>query len=237
MIFKHLLPQARAWQLTINKQLKQFFEGLTVALIDDTRTFLDEIFQDIDPAETRELDTWETQFGLPNTSLSEADRRNRLDAAWKATGGQSPRYIQDTLQDNGFDVYVHEWWVPGTEPAVGVKSCVAARNAATILVSPKYPLVNIVLETTPDLIVLAGEAIAQAGEVDAQAGNYIDFKDARREYVTPLNSDQHHYFLYIGAASFGTLAQIDSGRRDEFEALCLKICPCHLWLGMIVEYV
>jgi hypothetical protein len=237
MIFKHLLPRARSWRITIDKTLKQFFEGLTVALIDDIKTILDEVFQDINPAETTKLDTYENQFGLPATDLTIADRRTRLDAAWKSTGGQSPRYIQDTLQDNGFNVYVHEWWVPGTEPAVNVKSCVAARNAATILVSPKYPLVNIVLETTPDYIVLAGEAIAQAGEADAQAGNYIDFKDERRTYITPLNTDYHHYFLYIGGSSFGTLASIDANRRDEFEALCLKICPCHLWLGMLVQYV
>ncbi len=43
-IFKHLLPNARAWRLTIDKQLRQFFDGLSRALGDDIKLFFDEIW-------------------------------------------------------------------------------------------------------------------------------------------------------------------------------------------------
>lgn len=236
MIFKHLLPRARAWSLTIRKRLREFFEGLTVALIDDIREFLDYVWRDVDPAETREPGAWEAQFGLPDTALSESARRDRLDAAWKASGGQSPSYIQETLRANGFDVYVHEWWVPGTEPAVGVQGDATPRNASTTLVDPAYTLVNIVLTSEPDYIVLAGETGMEAGEQLAEAGNYLNFTEKRKDYGLP-GSDGWPFMLYIGGQAFGTFASIGADRRDEFEALCLRICPCQLWLGMIVQYI
>ena len=56
-IFKHLLPNARAWRITVQKQLREFFEGLT-GLIDDTKEFHDGVYNDIDPETTREHDMW-----------------------------------------------------------------------------------------------------------------------------------------------------------------------------------
>ncbi len=117
-VFKHVLPNARAWRVTVDKTLRQFFEGLT-GLPEDVKEFYDLVFSDINPQLTRELVSWESQFALPDTVLTEQQRRDRLDATWKALGGQSPRYIQDTLQAAGFDVYVHEWWVPSVEHPTG----------------------------------------------------------------------------------------------------------------------
>lgn len=265
-IFKHLLPQAKAWNLTINKRLREFIDGLSQTG-DSIATFFDSLWLELFPATTGELTAWEKQFGLRDTGLTTQERRDRLDAAWQALGGQSPRYIQDTLQANGFDVYVHEWWVPGTEPAPGVKACVAPRNPTLYLrrvtgpsayivecgelvaecgevvaeagnsVDPTgYPLVNKVFVSTPDLITLCGEAVAECGEAEALCGNYIVFTEALREYIIPDDSTKWPYFLYIGGAVFGELARVDPKRREEFEDLCLKICPAQNWIGVIVEY-
>lgn len=112
-IFKHLLPRAKAWTITkTTKTLRKFFEGLVSPLITDTRTFFDLIWYDLFPETTRELTQWEAVFGLKNGDLTTSERIARLDGLWKATGGQDPQYIQDTLQTSGFDVYVHEWWEP-----------------------------------------------------------------------------------------------------------------------------
>ena len=135
-VFKHLLPRARAWRLTPAKRLRSFFEGLANTPA-DVKTFSDSVYQDIDPQSTRELDAWDQQFGLPDVGLSDQDRRDRLDAAWKARGGQDPKYIQDTLQAAGFDVYVHEWWepVPGRPGGGSINGDVTptARNPFTYL--------------------------------------------------------------------------------------------------------
>lgn len=265
-IFKHLLPNGRAWRITIDKQLRRFFEGLSGAG-SDVKAFFDGVYADVFPQTTRALGRWEQQFALPDTGLDEQQRRDRLSATWKALGGQDPRYIQDTLRANGFDVYVHEWWIPGTQPAVGVKGCATARNplfhlrreftgvvsgvncgealalcgeefavAGNSTEPQGYPLVNKLTSTTPDEVTLCGEEAAQCGEPEAICGNYFQFREVPRNYVVPLDPDKWPYFLYIGGETFGDLATVDVTRRNEFETLCLKICPAQQWLGMLVQY-
>lgn len=266
--FKHLLPHGRAWRLTTAKNLRNFFTGLAEALGPPIKTFVDAVWLDIFPADTRELSEWEAQWGLPSTGITDAERRDRLSATWKALGGQNPDYVQNTLRSNGFDVYVHEWWAPGTEPAVGVKQCVTPRSPLQYLrreftnrtlgvecgealaacgedfadagngVEPRgYPLVNRTLQTVADILPLCGEAVAECGEVEASCGNYLEFVTQLRDYTVPSDPSKWPYFLYIGATDINDIAQVDPKRRDEFEALCLKICPAQQWLGILVEYV
>ena len=152
-IYQHLLPRARTfffWQDSTTQrfksQLRQFFEGLS-GLPGDARSFLDDRWDDVRPTTTTQLDEWEEQFALPNSGLSEAQRRTRLDAAWEAVGGQSPRYLQDIVQASGFDVFVHDWW---ELPVVGAP---VARDPREFLTAGG-----------PQLAVLCGEPEALCGE-------------------------------------------------------------------------
>lgn len=266
-IFKHLLPHAKAWRITIDKTLREFFNGLTTTG-SDVKDFIDGVWLDIFPEDTRELSEWEQQWGLRDAGLTTQERRDRLDATWKALGGQDPKYIQDTLRNNGFDVYVHEWWAPGTEPAVGVRAQATVRSPLLYIrrqytetysgvecgealaecgesfalagngVEPRgYPLVNRIFRTQPDIEPLCGEALAEAGESIATCGSYTTFRTDYQNYIVPSNTAYWPYFLYIGAADINDIAQVDPKRRDEFEELCLKICPAQQWLGILVEYV
>lgn len=265
-IFKHLLPRARAWKITVDKSLRRLFNGLSGAG-SDLKDFVDGVWSDAFPDTTRELDEWEGQLALPGVVLTEQERRDRIAAAWKATGGQSPGYIQDTLRGAGFDVYVHEWWEPGTEPAVGVAGCATARNPLLVLrrrysdegyvwtcgtadatagnpdvtcggtvEPPGYPLVNKVTKTVPDYVNTCGNPDVTCGNLDATCGNYSQFRDVREDYIIPLDPDKWAHFLYIGGAAYGDLATVPVTRRDEFERLCLKIAPTQAWLGIIVQY-
>ncbi len=266
-IITHLLPRGRAWLITINKQLREFIEGLANAL-QDARDFFDLIYFDVFPQETRELQKWETQWGLPSAVLTEQERRDRLEAEWSALGGQSPRYIQDTLQGAGFNVFVHEFWEPGTEPIVNVKACVTPRNPNLVLFPTSdaaqlnvecgesfaecgepeaecgnnltdrgYPLVNKILRSQFELLVLCGEAFAECGEPKAECGDRTPFEDVPIVYTIPSDPDKFAFFLYLGAPIFGDLATIPQIRRNEFERLCLKICPAQQWLGILVTYI
>ncbi len=267
-LYQHLLPDGRAWRTTVNKRLRQFLEGLTV-VPEGVKQSADSVWEDLLPETTDELDEWERQFGLPGNVVTEEARRLRLAATWRSlVGGQSPRYIQDTLRASGFDVYVHEWWQPSTPPTPGSFGNPTPRNPLLVLrkeftdlallvecgevlaqcgealaeagesLTPRgYPLVNIVVQTVPDLLPLCGEALAEAGEESAICGNYFTFKDEQKNYIVPSDPEKWPYFLYIGAQDYGDLARVDPKRRDEFEALCLKICPAQQWLGVLVEYV
>ena len=264
-IFKHLLPNAKAWQITIDKKIRQFFEGLT-GIGEDINEFFDLMWLDIFPETTRDIPSWENQFALPNTLTNEQERRDRLAAAWKALGGQSPRYIQDTLQAAGFDVYLHKWWVPGSEAPIGVKAAATARDPFLYLndglqplqyfsldggvdmqdgdlavamdgasVQPSgYPLVNKILIPTVNII---GDGSVQMldGGVNAQDGGNLTTY-APKLYEIPADTTEHPYFLYIGGETFPDHANIPASRRNEFETLCLKICPTQQWLGILVDY-
>ena len=265
-VFQHLLPNARAWRITVEKQLRQFFEGLA-GLPADVRTFLDSIFDDIDPQKTRQLDEWETQFALPATGLTEQERRDRLDATWKALGGQDPRYVEDTLQAAGFDVYVHEWWEPtGGTPAGGsVDGDVTpvARDPFAYLWDgaaprqfvgcghdllycggdstfansqndvPGYPLVNKIVVAS-NAIGCGHDLLYCGGDEAAAATGELTYR--RKQYTIPTDPTKYPYFLYIGGQTFPDQATVPTSRRDEFEDMCLKICPTEQWLGILTDY-
>ena len=258
-LFKHLLPNAKAWRLTVDKQLRQFFDGLS-GLGSDIRLFFDLIYLDLFPETTRDIASWERQFGLANTLTDEQERRDRLAATWQAVGGQSPRYIQDTLRAAGFDVYVHEWW---ELPVVGSP---VARNPLlylddgsggfTLLMNDGaadtqdgdaesqdgstggptgFPLVNKISESSLGSIG-DGAASMNDGAEDAQDGEATtDY--TQKVYIIPTDPTKWPYFLYIGGQTFPDHATVSTSRKNEFETLCLKICPTQQWLGMLITYV
>jgi len=259
-LFKHLLPRSRAWLLTTDKPLRQFIDGLS-SLVTDTRSFLDGVLLEQFPQQTSldSLADYERQFGLISTPMTEQARRDRLTAEWKALGGQSPRYIQDTLQLAGFDVFVHEWW---ELPIVG----------APVARDPNLYLSNEFSDIT--YLMQDGAADAQDGDADAQDGattvprgytlvnkvvtasvefvgdgspNFQDGDDIAQDgsvgvaftskvYPVPTDPLQYPYVLYIGGETFPETAKVAQSRRSEFEDLCLKICPNEQWLGILVEY-
>ncbi len=267
-VFKHLLPNARAWRLTVDKQLREFFQGLT-GIGEDSKEFFDKVYSDLDPQQTRELSRWELQFGLGATGLTEQGRRDRLDATWKALGGQDPTYIQETLQAAGFDVFVHEWWepIPGRPAGGSIDGDVTpvARNPFTYLDDGSsgspflmvdgaagaqdgdalamdgstqepvgYPLVNKILEASDEFIG-DGSAQMQDGGAAAQDGGVLTIY-AQIQYLIPVDPATRPFFLYIGGETFPAQANVQASRRDEFEDLCLKICPTEQWLGILVNY-
>lgn len=258
-IIQHLLPRAKAWSITINKKLRQFFVGLAEGLPPTIRKFYDDVYSDVFPQTTRELSEWERQFALPSSSLTTQQRRNRLDGAWKAFGGQSPRYIQDTLQNAGFNVYVHEWWkLPVGEVLIyfgeagqtgaeaGETEMLAGNVVGTLATGkpePRNPFEylsdgasNRYFLSSGTATAISGGQQAISGATSSPTGYLLVNKPAGGPYTIPLDTNQWRYILYIGGPNFGDVATVSPARRAEFEALLLKICPAQQWLGVIVEY-
>ncbi len=257
-VYTHLLPRARAWSLRKGTVLRQVIEGLT-RFPDDIRREFDSTWLDIFPATTRALTQWETQWGLPPSQLTEAQRRSRLDAQWKAHGGQSPKYLQDTLQAAGFPVYVFDWWEPDTDPPVARNPLLYLRgdtqpaggvdcgeplalcgeafalcgNSADL---PGYVLVNRIQTSRVEYTSLCGDPTMIAGEDLASCGQFSTFIFDFLKYNVPIESNVWPYVFYIGGAVFGEKAPVPNIRRAEFEALVLKLKPAHLWAGMFITY-
>ncbi len=247
-VFKHLLPTGRAWRLTISKRLRQFFEGLA-AFTSDVRSFIDDIYDDQNPQKTRRLKEYEDQFGLLPAGLTEQGRRDRLEGAWKLGGGQDPQHIEDALRSAGFDIYVHEWWdpIPG-RPAggsVGGDVTPLPRNPFDHLWDgvagqpPGYPLVNKIQQAivTGDLIGCGHNDLYCAGNIAFAAsgsGSIVTYQF--RQYLMRVDPQTFPYYVYVGASVFPNLATIPAARKDEFENLCLTLCPAEQWVGVLVNY-
>lgn len=221
---QHLLPDALAWRTVIQSTLRHYLEGLADAHA-EFRNYVDATYADRFAVTTRDLEAWERQFGLL-AGTTDAARRAQLAGAWQAQGGQSPRYLQNVMQAAGFNVYVHEWWVPGSTPRV-------ARDPHDYTEYPR-------LGTTQ-----CNNALARCGEPQAFCNRWV-VNEPR--YIVNLNLTRnapppipvkpsvYPYFLYWSGADIDTQAEVPAARRAEFERLLLKICPTHLWIVTYVNY-
>lgn len=257
--YQHILPRGQATDITADKELRQYFEGLANTW-DDLIGFADDVFDDYYPDTTRELEQWELQFNLQGAdALTEQERRDRLIGAWSAVGGQSPRYLQDLFQAQGFDVYIHEWWSSGPNPYVArnpndyisdsllpVYTCECGEDLAecgepeAVCGDSDGPLgkllVNKITVTEKNLTMLCGEPEAECGESLAEAGQFDTFNFDVLQYEIPNDPDFWPYFLYIGGEVFPNFATVPSARKNEFETLVRKYCPAQQWLGLLVNY-
>ncbi len=230
-LLQHLLPRALAWRTTVDKQLRRYLEGLA-GLPADVREFIDLVHLDLFPGTTRELATWEEEFALLATG-TEDDRRNRLTAAWRATGGQSPDYIQQRLHDAGFTtVFVHEWWGVSGPPFVAIDP----RDYTTQPLSGEYQCEG----STPWECFDSGPGDPLAPHCDASLTNdpgYLVNLDLTRRAPPPVPSDPTRwpYFLYFAGEVFPELAPVDAARVDELKELVLSLSPTQQWLVLMID--
>ncbi len=246
-VFQHLLPDAlalrikqatRPWFIGDGSKIGEaglliggrpggriidrFWQGLTGTFV-DARQFIDLVNLDLRPATTRQLPEFEFQFGI-EAAVLDTDRRANIDAEWKSTGGQSPSYLQGVMRAAGFDIFIHEWFdTPGDHDP-----------------RPHTTLPGSIGSTQ------CGEPLALCGEPNALCDNFVSTepgylvnKDLTGTAPPPIPDDPNkwRYFLYWGAETFPTKAQIPATRRDEFERKLLKICPEEQWLVMLVDFV
>jgi len=216
---QHLLPRSTAWSIIIDKVLRRFFVGLAEGAPTSARAAIDSVWTQLDPTTTTELDEWEHQHGIWFPAATTGDRQDAIAAAWQALGGQSPRYLQDTLQAAGFDVYYHGWRDPGTgtvldphdyttEPQVGLWQCGNEEALCGEALEQNTPLLDGFL----------------ANEVYYLVNETMDFMPPP---MIPTDPDKWRYFIYF---LFGDSGGLDPARELELKQLLLKLCPAHLWI-------
>lgn len=226
MIMQHLLPNGRAFRITATKYLRKFFEGLTAAIIPPFREAVDTAYQDMLPETTTRLGDWQNFWGIMYPSTT--DPRAQLTRAWSYQGSLTLAHIQEAIRAEGFDVYVHDGW--GLNPL----DYLAPTTVNPLGTAPLgYPLVNKLFTADKNYSSLCGEEGIECGEVEAECGYFQYSIWTPKLYVVPGDSP---YFVYIGGQTLGQLVYIDPVRRNEFEALCLKLVPSHLWIGAMVQY-
>lgn len=251
-LWKTVLPQSRAFSLIVTKTLRKFYESLTYPQY--YRDKFDQCYKDLDPQATTLLERWEDQFYLPANGLTEQQRRDRLAATLKMTGGQSPAYLQGILRGYGFDVYVHDWWIPeeqvvslrmGNEQAfmggdgafMGASTSIypSAWDPNTLLVPPYYPLVNRTSTASYKSVTMGGDSAYMGGE-SAYMGA-IAMTESGDHYPIPSDPIRFRGFFYIAAEEMPNTATVPLERKEELEELILAIFPAHLWGGILVDFI
>lgn len=257
-ILQHLLPRTRTWSLTFNKRLQQFFAGLAAPFEsadpeESPRAFADAIFLDAFPATTRQVPYWLTQFGLEPSS----NNVQQLTAAWQAQGGQSPRYLQDTIQLAGFPLYIHQWWKPEVAPfaqvcagdalaEAGEPNALAAERSFNWFTRDPRDYTTQPIEGSIEASDLSDQPQAsdlfdqpQANAFLINEPGYIVNVDLTQGAPPPIPDDEaaFPYFFYLGGETFADRVTIPPSRRIELERLVLKLSPSHLWVVMLVDYV
>lgn len=244
--------------MTTQKRLRELFDGFGafVEHEDGPLKFVDGVFEDAFPATARTstgaLAEWQKQFGI-QPSGTVVTQRLALDAEWKAQGGQSPRYLQDTLQAAGFNIFVHEWWDPNAAPFEQVQCGQSAAQCGKVLARCAAGLIQRKVRNPFDYAEQPLIGTTQCGQSESQCGragelcsdflandtHYIVNKDLtpRAPPRIPTDPTYWHYFLYFGGETFPDLADISVGRREELDRLILKLRPTQQWCVVLADYV
>lgn len=233
-LVRRLLPRSRAFRLAVGSTIERFFRGwasLPEAIRDDADLLVD----DVRPDRTRLLVEFEAQFGLSGRG-TESERRMALAAAWKATGGQSPRYLQDVLQAAGFEVWVHEWW---DGPDVAPRT---PRDPRLYVLPVLEGTVQCRDDSSPTQVCArADDAPGQPQANDWLAADPLYFNNLlgtpMKPPPVPDDPATWPYFVYVGGRFFPSHAQVPLERREEFRELLLRLFPADLWIVTLVDYV
>lgn len=252
-VVRALLPRGRAFRIA-----GVLIDALS-SVADRIRLEAELAWLDFFPATTRNVSEWQDQFGLDaGLALTDTQRRERLAGVWKATGSLSPKHLQDVLQTAGFDVWVHEWWIPGSVPvsprdplthlstvgAVAAASStrcgvanarcgVANARCGSTFSALGYPLVDGVTRSAFLYLATLGDPDLRCGAPGARCGASTGVVDVASSYPIP---SAPHVFVYIGGFDFPDLVTVRADRRSELERLVLKHKPAHLWAGMLINY-
>jgi len=107
--FKHLFPKALAWLMPWDGFLRKYIDGLSETPA-DIRDFADNVYLDMFPQTTRELELWEQQFNI-TAAGTDQQRRDNIAARWVALGGQGLDYLESVIHTAGFtNVFLHPWF-------------------------------------------------------------------------------------------------------------------------------
>lgn len=210
-VFDRLLPKSRAWSLILDRTLKKFFHGLAV-LPQLVRDHIASILLEAFPQTTSYLGDWSTFFGSP--SVLTADE---LEAEWAAFGGQDPRHIQDVLQAAGLNVYVHEWWEPGSNPPV-------ARNPIALVPTSRV-LVNDVNEINKHWIFQFGDGSQFRSDETIYFGAYDGWYWHPKVYPTPDIESEYPVYWYVCDAVWPQYATIMESQLRTLIRLIYKMKP------------
>lgn len=184
------------------------------------RAYIAQTIADTFPRTSERLADHSTQIGSP-VELS----REAIQSEVAANGAQSPGEFQSIIQAAGFDLYVHEWWIPGTVPPV-------VRNPGD-LGQPFRVYVTGVTQAQKKYkhqCTAIGAGMAQATTTPWRylAGAYDGYLYRLKQYQGPANDAERTRYFYLGGQTFPDPGTVALDSLPELDRLIYKYKPARL---------
>ena len=240
---KQLYPTGRAFKMPSGGTLDRVNMALAVTeaqAFEDARAILYAILPDNANFTAEDAAQWETRLGLiTNPATPLVDRKAAIIRKMNHPGTIPARqhylYIQRSLQLANFNVYVQEN-ISGLPPEdyINAGSYISTEFGAFEYGEYEYgyssvPVINVPFEYGQ----FEYGQIAYGGGYNNLVANYIDANlDASFDVGGSFRSS-----FFIGGATFGSFANIDANREQEFRQLILKLKPVNTVAFIFVNYI
>lgn len=221
-----LYPTGRAFYLPNNNNFYNLHTGLNrnfIRVLEAGISTIDSAFPDNDNFNIDDVRLWEYRLGLiSNESLDIETRRlsilRKLAHPKNVKARQHPFFIQQQLQDAGFDVYIHEnkffengEWVYKTPSEVAAVSLINSQHADSSQHGDNF-------------------------KHGSSGFNVIANNSGPNELFSPGASNLNYTF-FIGGPNLGDYAIVAENRLVEFKELVLKLKPAQLVAFTFINFV
>jgi len=220
---KQLYPTGRAWWLNYQNIFSKFHEGLSLSesrALKANVDILSSILPDNNDFTEEDAFNWERALGLYiNTNLTLEERKASILRKMQHPGDIPARqhylYLQGQLRSAGFDVYVHENRFDAGGGNYEVYNPIASLYGDIYYGASVYD--------NPDALEYT------------KIANYVDeLKDESFNFGDNINL---RFTFFIGGEVFGTRANVDEERKNEFRLLMLNIKPVQTAGFLLIDYI
>lgn len=194
------------------------------------------------------LDYWESDLALKkDTSMTNAERNQRIVAKLTAVGGQGSDYIERVIQSAGFDMYITEN-NPISNPDVrnytSTLGGVTLGSGATLggytdRIDPRTVTGELI--AGPNIIESIRNYSATLGGVTLGAqnlGQYTSTQTIEYEYVIPAVPGRYIFVWFLhGPLGLNDFVDMSENMWLELRRIILEIKPAHTWCVAQVNIV
>lgn len=219
-LVNQLYPTGRAFVMPEDGIFKKLHQSINVSflnVINMYRQLFDSSIPDNDNFSDVDATFLEFKYGLiTNQQTSLELRKQALNRKIGRANNQRPRqssnYIQQQMNEAGFNVTVHE----NTPPYQNIGSILLGSLASS----------------EHGLDFQHGGMAQHGGTTFEVVANSIN-----QEFISSPTANQLWATFFIGGETLGETADIPESRRREFRELVLKLKPAHLVVYLLINYV
>lgn len=225
---KQLYPRGRAFKMPFDGVLESLHKALSISeaqAYTDAIAIHDSMLPDNSNFSISDAQDWERRLGLiSNEAVSLSDRKlaieRKLNQPGLAPAKSNWRYLQLQLQNAGFDVYIYENRFDDYPDGYITKTPVTFASDSSFFIGHQYGEFQY------------GE-FQYGGRFTKFVANHID---ETRDWEFNIAPDLRSTF-FVGGATAGSFANVDSARKDEFRKLILTIKPVQCVAYLLIDYI